>query len=194
MSTSTLSSQSLSPSQIEDLRFAASKMHGPERRAFQAEITLKYCEGNARLAESIFGWGRETVSVGLAEKRTGILCLGAQSAFGGNTRWEERHPEVAEALRQLAETHAQPDPTFRTPLSYTRLTAAEALKQLRLRGFREDQLPSASRMAEILNRLGYRLRKVIKAKPQKKFQRPTSSSTISRPKIARRASLMERNA
>ena len=188
MNTSTFSSQSLSPSQIEDLRFAASKMHGAERRAFQAEIALKYCKGNARVTESVFGWGRETVSVGLAEKRTGLICFGAQAAFGGNKRWEERHPEVAEALRQLAESHAQQDPTFRTPLSYTRLTAAEALKQLRLRGVRQDQLPSASRMAEILTRLGYRLRKVIKAKPQKN-SRDRPHPTIFRPKMDRRANL-----
>jgi hypothetical protein len=32
----------------------------------------------------------------------------------------------------LAELHSQQDPTFRTLLSYTRLTAAEALKQLLL--------------------------------------------------------------
>jgi hypothetical protein len=89
--------------------------------------------------------------------------------LSGNKRWEDRHPEVAEALRQLAESHAQQDPTFRTVLSYTRLTAAEAIRQLRAQGFREDQLPSASAMAEILNRMGYRLRKVVKAKPQKKI-------------------------
>ena len=64
---------------------------------------------------------------------------------------------------------AQQDPTFRTVIGYTRLTAAEALKQLPAQGFSEDPLPSASAMAEILNRMGYRLRKVVKAKPQKKI-------------------------
>jgi hypothetical protein len=33
-----------------------------------------------------------------------------------------------------------------------------------------DQLPSPSTMAEVLNRMGYRLRKVLKAKPQKKIK------------------------
>jgi hypothetical protein len=56
-------------------------------------------------------------------------------------------------------------------LSYTRLTAKEALHQLRALGYTEEQLPSQSSMAVILNRMGYRLRKVIKAKPQKKFLR-----------------------
>ena len=32
---------SLSPSQIADLRLAASKLTGPKRRAFEAEMTVK---------------------------------------------------------------------------------------------------------------------------------------------------------
>lgn len=169
MNTNSSPRGSMTKSQIEDLRLAASKMNGAKRRAFQAEMALKYCEGNARLAETIFGWGRENVEVGLAEKRTGIICLGAQSAFGGNKCWEEKHPEAAEALRQLAESHAQQDPTFHSLIAYTRLTANEALKQLSGQGFREEELPAPSTMAEILNRMGYRLRKVVKAKPQKKI-------------------------
>lgn len=157
----------LTAGQVEDLRLAVSKMHGAERRAFQAEMTLKYCQGQARQAETLFGWGRHTVEVGLAEKRTGLICLGAQSAFAGNQRWEERHPEIAAVLRQVAESHAQQDPSFRTALAYTRLTAKEALKQLREQGVAEAHLPSPSVMAQILNRMGYRLRKVVKAKPQK---------------------------
>ena len=51
--------------------------------------------------------------------------------------------------------------------AYTRLTAAEALKQLRDQGFAEAVLPSPSTMADVLNRNGYRLRPVVKAKPQK---------------------------
>jgi hypothetical protein len=49
--------------------------------------------------------------------------------------------------------------------SYTRLTAAEALRQLRAQGFSEEILPCPSTMAEVLNRNGYRLRPVLKAKP-----------------------------
>jgi hypothetical protein len=144
-------------------------MHGAERRSFQAEIALKYCGGSARLAETILGWRRESVEMGLGEKRTGIICLGARSAFSGNKCWEEKQPEAAEALQKLAESHAQQDPTFHSLMAYTRLTAAEALRQLSVQGFGEEQLPAPSTMALILNRMGYRLRKVVKAKPQKKF-------------------------
>ena len=144
-------------------------MTGARRRAFQAEMTVKYCEGNARLAETVFGWGRHTVALGLAERRTGVRCLGAQSAFSGRKRWEDRHPQVAQALRQLADAHAQQDPTFRTSLASTRLTAKAARNALREQGYEEDQLPSPSTMAEVLNRMGFRLRKVVKATPQKKL-------------------------
>jgi hypothetical protein len=161
--------QPLTPSQIADLRLAASKMTGAKRRAFEAEMTLKYCEGNPLQAEITLGWSRRTVALGLAERRTGIMCLGAQSAFSGRKRWEDTHPQAAEALCHLAETHAQQDPTFRTMLAYTRLTANAALQALRAQGYGEEQLPSPSTMAEVLNRLGFRLRKVVKAKPQKKI-------------------------
>jgi hypothetical protein len=159
----------LSASQIADLRLAASQMTGPTRRAFQAAMTLKYCQGTPLQAETVFGWGRHTVALGLSERRTGIMCLGAQAAFSGRKRWEDQHPEVAAVLRQLAEAHAQQDPTFRTTLAYTRLTARAALEALVAHGYSAEQLPSPSTMAEVLNRMGFRLRTVVKAKPQKKI-------------------------
>ena len=170
MHDSTLESHApLRPSQIADLRLAASKMTGATRRALQAEMALKYCGSNPLLAETIFGWGRHTVEVGLAERRTGITCLGAQSAFSGRKPWEETQPEAAQALRRLAEAHAQQDPTFRTTRAYTPLPAKAALAALRAHGYSEDQVPSPSTMAAVLNRMGFWLRKVVKAKPQKKI-------------------------
>jgi len=140
MQDSTLEShEPLRPSQIADLRLAASKMTGATRRALQAEIAVKYCGGNPLLAETIFGWGRHTVEVGLAERRTGLTCLGAQSAFSGRKLWEGTQPEAAAALWRLAEAHAQQDPTFRTTLAYTRLTAKAALEALRVQGYGTDQ-------------------------------------------------------
>jgi hypothetical protein len=166
----------LGASQIEDLKLASSKMSGAARRYFQAAMVLKYCRGSARKAGKVFGWDREAVRLGLNELRTGLICVGAHAAFCGNDLWEEKHPEAAKALWALAESHCQQDPTFNSVLSYTRLTAAGALAGLRSQGFHEDQLPSPSTMAEVLNRNGYRLRKVVKAKPQKKFQKRMPSS------------------
>jgi hypothetical protein len=40
---------------------------------------------------------------------------------------------------------------------------------LSAQGFDQEQVPAPSTMATVLNRLGFRLRKVLKAKPQKKI-------------------------
>jgi hypothetical protein len=156
----------LSSSQVSDLRLAAQKMTGVERRSFQTQMSLKYCRGNARQTERGFGWGRRAVELGLNERRTGIICMGAQSGYSGAQRWEDKYVEGASALRQLAEDHCQQDPTFKSTIAYRRLTAQAALAHLKAQGF-EAVLPSASSMAMILNRMGYRLRPVVKAKPKK---------------------------
>jgi hypothetical protein len=80
-------------------------------------MAVKYCAGPPLRTDTIFGWGRHPVAVGLAERRTGLTCLGAPSAFSGRKRGEDAHPEAAEALRRLAAAPAQPDPTFRTTLA-----------------------------------------------------------------------------
>jgi hypothetical protein len=157
------------PQQMADLRLAASHMTGATRRAFQAEMTLKYCDGNARCAEEVLGWGRPNIAVGLAEKRTGMECLSLQAALSGRPRGEDQYLEAAQALRDLAWAHSQPDPTFRTRVSDPRLTAQTALEGLRPPGIADAILPAPSTMAVILNRLGFRLRHVVQSKPLQKI-------------------------
>ena len=156
--------------QIVDIRLAASKMSGAQRRDFMAEMSLKYCGGDSRLTEGVFGWSRDAVATGIGENRTGIECIGLQSMNCGNKPWEEKHPEMAGFLCRLAESQSQQDPTFQSPMAFTRLTAQSALDALRDAGFSDGDLPSPSSMSMILNRLGYRLRKVVKAKPLKKVK------------------------
>jgi hypothetical protein len=162
-----VSETGLTTSQIADLRLASRQMTGVSRRRFQAEMTLKYCGGSARKGESVFGWKRSSIATGLGEQRSGLECVGAQGAFSGIQCWETREVAAAEVLRQFAEAHSQQDPTFSSTIAYTRLTAAAAIAHLKSAGFSAAQLPSASTMAVILNRMGYRLRKVLKAKPKK---------------------------
>jgi hypothetical protein len=166
----------LSPSHIAALRLAASNMTGPTRRAFEAEMALQYCGGHPLMAEAVCGWGRQTVALGLAERRTGSIGLGAPSAFRGRKRWEEQHPQGAQALGQLAEAHAQQAPTFRTSLTSTRLTAKAALEALRAQGYREERLPSPSTMAEGLNRMAFGGARWSRPSPTRRAKRPTPSS------------------
>jgi hypothetical protein len=149
-----LSRPSLTPSQMQDLRLAASKMPGAPRRALQAERTLPYCRGSARLAATILGWSRAAVEVGGAEPRTGMLGVGAPSACSGRKRWEEPAPEAAAALRQLAAAPAPPEPTCRTTLASTRLTAQAAGAARRAPGGAAEPRPAPSPRAEGLHRMG----------------------------------------
>lgn len=151
--------------QISDIQHAARQLTSAKRRAYQARITQQYCAGHARQAEKVFGWSRQSVALGLHEQRTGLVCFTGSSSH--ERRWEHKYPEVSATLWEIADQHSQQDPSFRTAICYTRLTVAETLKQLRLKGIDEGLLPSPSSMAEILNRNGYRLRPVEKAKPQK---------------------------
>ena len=169
---------SLTPSAIKDLPLAATKMNLVERRAFFADMCLKYCQGSPRKAERVFGWRRTSIELGLKEKHSGIICLGAQSVYSGRKKWSEKEPLAAQSLREIAERYAQQNPTFNNPITYTRLTIAEAIKQLKEIGYKKSQLPSPSTMAVVLNRMGDHLRKVLKAKPKKKFQKRMLSSRI----------------
>ena len=139
MQDSTLEShESLRPSQIVDLRLAASKMTGATRRAFQAEMTLKDCGGKPLVAETIFGWGRHTVEVGLAERTHGDQVSLGESAFSGRKPWEDTQPEAAEALSRGWLKHTR-NKTQRSeppwPIRDSRPNAA--LEALRAQGYRE---------------------------------------------------------
>lgn len=110
-------SLSPTPQPMADLRLATSHMTRATRRAFQAEMALQSGDGNARRAEEVLGWGRHTIEVGLAAKRTGMVCVSLQAALSGRPRWEDQSPQAAQALVELALAHAQPAPTFRTTVS-----------------------------------------------------------------------------
>ena len=70
---------------IASFQDAARRLTGPQRRAFQAQVTLDYLEGNVWKAERVFGWSHHTVTLGLHELRTGITCRGNFSARGNRT-------------------------------------------------------------------------------------------------------------
>ena len=156
---------------------AATLLTGHKRRRFQAEMAHTYCGGSARLAETTFGWGRDAVHTGLNELRSGIRCVEAFDRRGRKTT-EERHPALEERIRRLVDPHAQADPKFQTPFAYTRITAKAVRDALLAVPELAGAVPSRQTIGDILNRLGYRLRRVLKARPQKRSPRPTPSSPM----------------
>jgi Rhodopirellula transposase DDE domain len=170
---------------LHDIKSAAKLLTGFKRRQFQAEMAVKYCNGSARRAETIFGWGREAVNTGLHELHSGIRCLDAYE-LRGRKKTEERCPELVEHIHRLVDPHAQADAKLQTPLAYTRITATAVREALRAEPDVADAVPCRQTVGTMLNRLGYRLRRVLKARPEKKFPRPTRSSRTSEPPGPRR--------
>jgi transposase len=150
------------------LRRGAHRLTGHQRRLFMAEVTLELCGGSARRAERRFQWGRETVAKGLHELKQGIQCLD-NFAARGRQRLEDKNPQLAHDIRELVEPHMHADPELKSERRYANLSAKETLEQLQAKkGYTPEALPSERTMRDVLNRMGYRLKRIQKAKPLKK--------------------------
>ena len=160
--------QKLTDPQVRTIKDGARKLTGAKRRAFQAQVTLDHLDGNVRQAESVFGWSRKTVELGLNELRTGITCIG-NFGLRGRPRVEDEHPQLVEDMLSLVEPQSQTDPKFQGRFKYTRITA-KAVRQALIdeKGWEEEQLPHENTIGVLLNRLDYRLRRVQKSKPIKR--------------------------
>ena len=150
------------------LRLAAQRLTGYQRRSFQAEVTRALCGGSPRRAERRFGWGRANVDSGLHELDTGIRCV-ENFATRGQRRSEAANPQLAADIRDLVEPHTQADPELKSDRRYTNLSAREVRERLQTeKGYAVTDLPSERTLRDILNRLGYRLKRIQKGKPLKK--------------------------
>lgn len=160
----------LSEQHIATIKDASKKLTGFKRRAFQAQVAIDYLKGKPRLTERFFGWDRNTVELGLHELRTGITCIDYFKARG-NKRVEDKTQQLESDICSLAEPVSQTDPKFQTMFKYTRITAKDMRKSLMTeKGWANENLPCVRTISNILNRLGYRLRRVQKSKPIKKIK------------------------
>jgi len=154
----------------EIIKDAAKRLSGYKKREYQAEMTLKYFEGSARKAEREMSWGRESVQKGLKEHESGIRCLDNYQGRG-RKRTEDIIPSLEKDIRSLAEPQTQADPSMKSSLTYTRITS-KATRQSLIdeKGYNDDELPSKNTIGNMLNRMGYNLKRVLKSKPVKKIK------------------------
>jgi hypothetical protein len=151
------------------IRCAARRLKGQQRRLFQAEVADALCGGSPRAAERRFGWGRGTVATGRNEARTGLRCSENFPARG-KPPCEVKDPRLAADVRAIAEPRTQADPEVRSARRYTNLSAREVLQALSSqKGYAPDRLPSERTMRDVLNRLGYRIKRVQKARPLRRL-------------------------
>jgi transposase len=157
------------------IRTARAMAQGAGRRRYMAD-TLKLLALGQREAQTLFGWGRDTIRKALHEQRAGISCCDAFSQRG-RKRSEDHLPRLLEDIRDLAQEQCQTDGTFRTTRLYCRLSVATVRRLLIARkGYCSEELPTIQTLTTKMNDLGFRLRKVAKSRPLKKSRRPRRSS------------------
>lgn len=145
------------------------KLTGYHKRDFIARVTEDYFDGSARKAETVMGWNRRSVQLGLNERRTGMICVDNYQTRG-RPKSETTLPNLAADIRSLVDEQAQADPKFQSPFLYARISARAVREKLVSEvGYDESELPSRQTIGEMLNRLGYRLKKTLKTKPLKKI-------------------------
>lgn len=144
----------------------------PARRQAMAEVTLALLAGKPRVAETVFGWARATVELGLKELQSGIVCVHDLSGRR-KPKTEAKHPQLLADLRRIMDPKSQAQSHLRTPLAYTNMTAKAVRLALLETGWAEADLPGVRTFSNILNRQDYRLRRVEKSQVQKKRRGPT---------------------
>ena len=138
---------------------AGQKLTGNRKRDFMAKVTEDYLDGSARQAETVFGWNRHSVQLGLHERRSGIVCVDNYRARGRD-KSEEKLPNLEADIRSLVERHTQADPKFQSTFAYARISARAVREALvNEKGYLETELPKRQTIGSILNRMGYRLKK-----------------------------------
>ena len=149
-----------------------------ERRQAMGDVTLSLLDGKHRVAETVFGWNRSTVAVGVNEIQTGIACINDLSTRL-NPKSEVKNPKLLADIHAIMEPHSESESSLRTTLLYSNMTAKVVYDALVEKGWAVESLPTVRTISTILNRQGYRLRTVAKTKVQKKQQKPTRSLKMS---------------
>lgn len=176
---------------IDTIKLAASLLSRPARRAFQAQTVLDHCNGNLSLAKTLFGWHQETIRRGLLELEQGEAI--ADKPGRGRKKTTELLPMLETDIRSLVDPNSQTHPTFETAFRYTRMTAKAVRETLvKEKGYKKEELPALSTMRDLLGKMGYRLQRVQKTKPQKKFPKPTRSLRTSKPLMQKATKTMKR--
>jgi hypothetical protein len=167
---------------IDTIKHAANLLSGAARRAFQVQAVLDHCNGNLSHAKTLFGWHQETIRRALLEKGRGEPI--PDQTGRGRKKLSEHLPSLQSDIRELVDPNSCTHPTFDNTFRYTRMTAKSVLEALvQEKGYKQKELPALSTMRELLGKMGYRLRRVQKTKPQKKFPKPPRSSRTSKPPI-----------
>ena len=175
MKTSTLARNGVSTETADLIGRLIELIGWPERRQAMGDVATVLLDGKPRVAESVFGWNRRAVELGIHEHQTGIACVNDISSRV-KPKTEDKHPKLLAEIQAIMEPHSESESSLRTTLLYTNMTAKTVHAALLQKGWSAPSLPTVRTISNLLNRQEYRLRTVAKSKVQKKPLRPMPSS------------------
>jgi len=176
MAKSTLEKNGISEEMVGLVSRLVDRIPHPEQRVAMGEVAATMLGGSHRLAESVFGWNRNTVKLGIHESESSIRCVDNISERR-RKKVEEKNPQLLIDIQHLVDPHSDADCQLRTDFAHRNITAKAVYKSLMKNGWLPEDLPTVRTISNVLNRLGYRVRSVAKTKVQKKRRKPTRSST-----------------
>ncbi len=174
MKTPTLVRNGVSTEMVDLVGRLVALIDWPARRRAMGDVATVLLDGKPRVAESVFGWSRCAVEVGIHEHQTGIACINDISTRV-KPKTEDKNPELLVEIKAIMEPHSESESSLRTPLLYTNMTAKTVREALVQKGGSTQTLPTERTLSNLLNRQGYRLRTVAKTQVQKKLPKPTQS-------------------
>lgn len=145
-------------------------LKGNDKRLVAAGIALEYGHGGESYAAREFNIGRDTIRKGLHELKSGIRC---EDAFNlrGRKSIDFYLPEIKNDIKEIIDSQSQTDPKFDSNRLFTRLTTKEIRKQLIEKAdYLDEELPTNQTLNNLINDLGYKMKKVQKVKPLKKIE------------------------
>ncbi len=178
MKTSLVIQNGVTPQVVELIGRLIDMIPWPKRRSAMGDVCISLLDGKFRVAEDVFGWGRNTVELGMNEFRTKIVCVNDLSNRR-KPKAEVKDPKLLADIVEIMEPNSESESRLRTTLLYTNMTAKAVYNALLLKGWSEETLPTLQTITNILNRHDYRLRTVENTKVQKKSPRRTPSSKMS---------------
>ena len=170
--------EELTESVRETIQSAAKKLTGFQRRAVSG--------GNSHTVlpeRSAFGRTRLWLGTRRCQHRTErtphwnfVVSRITRRVAVARAKW--RTPIWCKRFTRRSNRKARRTRSFQTPLAYTRITAKAVHERLVANtADHQRHVPAERTVHDILNRLGYRLRRVQKTKPQKKSMQPMRFST-----------------
>lgn len=158
----------LAPEVLSSFNSALSKLTSFMRRQYAAELCEQYFDNSPRMMESHLNVSRAMVELGLNERRTGIRCLDAYNARGTKKK-EKLFEDLESDIKDVVAKSSQIDPSLKTQRCYVKLTAQYIYKELILKKPYELIDSCLRTVNNVMNRLGYTLKRVKKTEPLKKI-------------------------